>query len=176
MGSRTPTTPTKGMTVSDDPAMGDTPQDHGSSPPPGGGRPPTTSPASLGARIGARLIDGILVGIVLGIILFALFGANTVITGVISSLLGFGYFVWLESTQGATLGKKLLSMRVTGPDGGNPATDVAAKRNVWMLLGIIPLVGGFLSLAAVIVIIVTIAQSPDNRGYHDTFAGTSVVS
>lgn len=41
-------------------------------------------------------------GIVLGIVLFALFSANTAITGVISSLVGFGYFVWLESTQGAT--------------------------------------------------------------------------
>lgn len=159
--------------MSQDPSSGDTPQDRGSSRDSG---PAGTSPASLGARIGARIIDAILVGIASLIIAFLLIAVDSIVAGVITSLLGFGYFVWLESTQGATLGKKLLNMRVVGPDGGNPAMDVAAKRNVWMLLGIIPVVGGALSLVAVIVIIVTIAQSPDNRGYHDTFAGTSVVT
>lgn len=142
--------------------------------PGGGGGPPSTSYASLGARIGARLLDGLIVGIPLGIIL-GLIGVGSIGFGVVSGLIGFGYFVWFESNQGATVGKKILNMRVVGPDGAYPAMDVAAKRNVWMLLGLIPVLGGLLSLIAVIVIIVTISQSEENRGYHDTFAGTAVL-
>lgn len=158
--------------------MGDTPADHGSTPPgAGGGGPTATSAAGIGARIGARILDALIVGIPLTIILGLIgLGAGTVGTGVISSLVYFGYFVLLESNQGATLGKKILSMRVVGPDGGNPPPDVTAKRNLWMLLGIIPFgIGFLLSLIAVIAIIVTIAQSPEQRGWHDQFAGSAVL-
>lgn len=164
----------KGQVVTQDPSMGDTPADSGGSIPGGGGGSPSTSYASLGARIGARLLDVLLIGIPASIIL-AIVGLGSVGTGVVVSLLWFGYFVWFESNQGATVGKKILNMRVVGPDGSYPAVDVAAKRNVWMLAGIIPVVGGLLSLIAVIVIIVTISQSEENRGYHDTFAGTAVL-
>lgn len=153
--------------------MGDTPAGSGGTPPGGDGGAPT-SYASLGARVGARVLDALIVGIPLGIIL-GLIGLGSIGFGVVSGLVGFGYFVWLESSQGATVGKKILNMHVVGPGGSHPAVDVAAKRNVWMLLGIIPVVGGLLSLIAVIVIIVTISQSEENRGYHDTFAGTAVL-
>jgi uncharacterized RDD family membrane protein YckC len=130
--------------------------------------------ASLGVRIGARLLDVLLVGIPAAIV-FGLIGLSTVWSGVILSLLWFGYFVWFESNQGATVGKKLLNIRVVGMDGSFPAMEVAAKRNIWMLFGLIPIIGGLLQLIAVIAIIVTISSSTDNRGYHDTFAGTRVL-
>lgn len=154
--------------------MGDTPADSGGTPPGEGGGAPSTSYASLGARIGARLLDVLLIGIPASIIL-GILGVGGIGVGIVVSLLWFGYFVWFESNQGATVGKKILDMRVVGSDGSHPAVDVAAKRNVWMLLGIIPVVGGLLSLIAVIVIIVTISQNEENRGYHDTFAGTAVL-
>jgi uncharacterized RDD family membrane protein YckC len=168
--------PTKGNAVSQEPSTGGTSPDPESSSSQGGGGQPGPASAGVGVRIGARLIDHILVAIVSIAIAAVLITFNSIVSGVITSLLGFGYFVWLESSQGATLGKKLLNIRVVGPDGGNPAVDVTAKRNVWMLLGVIPLVGGPLALVAVIVLIVTIAQNPHNRGYHDTFAGTSVLA
>lgn len=154
--------------------MGDTPADSGGTPPGGGGGAASTEYAGLGARIGARLLDVLLIGIPVSIIL-GVIGVGGIGVGVIVSLLWFGYFVWLESNQGATVGKKILNLRVVGPDGSHPALDVAAKRNVWMLVGIIPVIGSLLSLIAVIVIIVTISQSEENRGYHDTFAGTFVL-
>jgi uncharacterized RDD family membrane protein YckC len=149
--------------------------------PPAG--PPAGVPAStagLGVRIGARVLDAILIGlpasIVLGLIGFgAGFGGDTWVGSAIISLLWFGYFVWFEANSGATVGKKLLNLRVVVADGSSPSYEAAAKRNVWMLFGLIPLVGGLLSLVAVIVIIVTISSNADSRGYHDTFAGTAVM-
>jgi uncharacterized RDD family membrane protein YckC len=145
-----------------------------------GAVPPVTT-AGLGVRIGARLLDGLLVGLPASIIL-GLLGVGTVGFGlrgwtssVVMALLWFGYFVWFESNRGATVGKQLLKIRVVTADGRPPPVDVAAKRNVWMLLGIVPVVGGLLSLVAVIAIMVTIASNPDNRGLHDTFAGSGVV-
>jgi uncharacterized RDD family membrane protein YckC len=160
---------------------GSLPEDRGGVPP--GGEGAAWQPgagAGLGVRIGARLLDVLLVAIPVSIVLAILgvgagFGAEGWISSAILSLLWFGYFVWFESNRGATLGKRLLNLRVVGAGGGNPPMDVAAKRNVWMLFGLIPWIGGLLSLIAVIVIIVTVASNPENRGYHDTFAGTAVV-
>lgn len=149
----------------------------GEEPGPGGPLPPegqSTSAAGLGQRIGARLLDVLLVGLPASFILNQV-GVGGIGSGVVLSLLWFGYFVFLESNQGATVGKKLLKLRVAGPDGDNPPLEMAAKRNLWMLAGLIPLVGGLVSLIALVIIVVTIAQNSDNRGLHDTFAGSLVL-
>jgi uncharacterized RDD family membrane protein YckC len=147
---------------------------------PGAGVPAST--AGLGVRIGARLLDALLVGlpaaIVLGLLGFGAgmgMGGDTWLGSAIISFLWFGYFVWFESNSGATVGKKLLNLRVVVADGSNPSLEAAAKRNVWMLFGLIPLVGGLLSLIAVIVIIITISTNEASRGKHDEFAGTAVM-
>jgi uncharacterized RDD family membrane protein YckC len=148
-------------------------------PPASGGMPAST--AGLGVRIGARILDALLVGLPAAILLGILglggmgFGGDTWLGSAIISLLWFGYFVWFESNNGATVGKKLLNLRVVVADGSHPSMEAAAKRNVWMLFGLIPFVGGLLSLIAVIVIIVTISSNPDSRGKHDEFAGTAVM-
>jgi uncharacterized RDD family membrane protein YckC len=146
--------------------------------------PPAGAPAStasLGVRFAARLLDGLLVGIPAAIVL-TIFGLGTGglgldgwIGGAITSLLWFGYFVYFESSTGATLGKKLLKVRVVAPDGNPPSMEAAAKRNIWMLFGLIPILGGIAQLVAVIVIAVTINSNEFNRGKHDEFANTGVV-
>jgi uncharacterized RDD family membrane protein YckC len=147
--------------------------------PPGGGVPAST--AGLGVRIGARILDFLLVGVPALILLTLLglggtgFGTDGWLGGAVLSLLWFGYFVWFESNRGATVGKQLLNLRVVVADGSHPSIEVAAKRNVWMLFGLIPFIGGLVSLIAVIVIIVTISSNPDSRGKHDEFAGTAVM-
>ncbi len=154
--------------MSDDPTMG---QPHEP------GRATPADAAGLGARIGARLLDVVLVGIPASIIVGLLgLGADpTGFASIVFAVLWFGYFVLLESNRGATVGKSILSIKVVGPNGGNPEIAETAKRNVWMLLGLIPFLGPIASLAAVIAIIVTISSSSENRGWHDTFAGTSVL-
>lgn len=140
------------------------------------------STATLGLRFAARLLDAVIVGIPAAII-FALFGLGTGgfgldnwLSGAIYSLLWFGYYVYFESTTGATLGKKLVNIRVVAADGNPPSTEAAAKRNVWMLFGLVPILGGIAQFVAVIIIAVTISSNEFNRGKHDEYAGTGVMA
>jgi uncharacterized RDD family membrane protein YckC len=145
----------------------------GAYPPPPGGQ----VPGDLLMRFLARLIDGIIVNIVAVVIALAI-GAftNYWVTGLFSGLLMFLYFLGFESTQGWTPGKKVLGLSVHGPAGApKPDVQQAAIRNSWILLNIIPFVGGLLTLAAVIVIAVTINGSPTKQGKHDELAGGTQV-
>lgn len=147
---------------------------------PGGYPPPpqySAAPGGLGVRFGARVIDGILVGIV-AVLLALIFGleSNILVTGLFSGLLMFIYFVGLEVSQGATLGKKILGLSVRGP-GGAPRPDFkqSAIRNSFTLLPIVPYIGGLLAFIAYIVIAVTINGSPTKQGKHDELAGGTQV-
>lgn len=102
-------------------------------------------------------------------------GARGQVTSLLQSLLWFAYFVGLESSRGATFGKSIVGIEVQGPDGGMPSLERAMKRNAWMLLGLIPWVGGVLWLAAVIAIMITINSGSDMQGLHDEWATTAVL-
>jgi uncharacterized RDD family membrane protein YckC len=142
-------------------------------PPPVGG----AQPAGLGSRFLARLIDGIMLGILQGLISLA---TGKIVAGIIGGIIYLGYYTYMESSQGRTLAKQWLKMRVYGASGGNPTMEEALKRNAWAALGIlstIPLLGiltGLAELVAVIAIAVTINSDALKRGWHDKFANTSV--
>lgn len=157
-------------------------------PPPAPGSTPGAAatgagrPADIGPRLGARLIDFILLAIVTAIITVPLalgnaggnpfsMGADTWLSGLISSAVALGYFAYLESSRGRTFGKQLLNLRVIGADGGNPTMEQAVKRNLWIAAGIIPIVGGLVELGLIIWIIVSITGGSDKQGVHDEFAG-----
>ncbi len=136
-----------------------------------------SNPGGLGVRFGARIIDGLLVGIVSGL-LAALFGSSDsiMVTGLFTGLLMFVYFVAMEVTQGRTVGKMLLGLNVRGPAGApKPDFKQSAIRNAFTLLPIIPFVGGLLGVIAIIVIAVTISNSPTKQGKHDEMAGGTQV-
>jgi uncharacterized RDD family membrane protein YckC len=152
-------------------------------------------PGGLGARFLARLIDGILLAIVQGVVISALvvntimdsdggfYGtddyAASAVSGVLSAILYVGYFAFMESSRGQTVGKMAMSLHTQGPDGGHPTMEQAIRRNLWGGLGalaIVPvigsLVGGLAELAIVILIAVGINGDPVARqGWHDKFAG-----
>jgi uncharacterized RDD family membrane protein YckC len=148
---------------------------------------PEHGPAEYGGllkRLGARIVDGLLIGITIAIVFALIPGVDTrgVLYALASTLLYYGYFVFMESSRGATLGKQLLGLRVAGPAGDSPITpDASARRNAWMLIGLlsgIPVIGvlaGLASLAVVIAIAVTISSDPRNRGLHDKFGDTVVL-
>ena len=159
---------------------------------PGGGAAPSSgvgAPADLGIRFLARLIDSILLGIAVSILLvpfvigamfddvgsmgglYGGFGAGAIISGVVAAAIYIGYYAFMESSRGQTVGKMLLGLQTQGPDGGNPSLEMAIKRNGWYVLGIIPFIGGLAELAVVIYIAVTINNSPTHTGWHDEFAG-----
>lgn len=142
-------------------------------PPPHGAQ----QPGGLAARFFARVIDGILVGIVsivLSVVTDSL--SSYWVTGLFTGLLSFVYFVLFETTSGWTPGKRLLGLAVHGPGGApKPTAAQSAIRNAFTLLPIIPFIGGFLGVVAIIVIAVTISSSPTKQGKHDELAGGTQV-
>jgi uncharacterized RDD family membrane protein YckC len=165
-------------------------------PGPTGGQPVpgVPRPGELLDRFLARLIDGILLGIVFGIcqVIFTGIFISGLSTSVVEYLLAWlfisiivvavslAYFGYMESNNGATLGKQLLKLKVVGPDGAsNPTMEQALRRNAFyaiQLVYIVPIVGWIFGpiamLAAVIMIAVTINNDTVNRqGWHDKFAG-----
>jgi uncharacterized RDD family membrane protein YckC len=154
------------------------------------GGPEAVVAAGLGPRFLARLIDGVLLWLVflvviVPIIVVALFSGSFgfgsafgggfsvggFVAGVVWAAIVVGYVALMESSRGQTVGKMLLKLRTEGPDGQNPTLEMAVKRNLWLALGIIPIVGGLAELAAVVYIAVTISQSATHTGWHDTFGG-----
>jgi uncharacterized RDD family membrane protein YckC len=137
--------------------------------------------AGAGVRCVARIIDGFVLVIPLLLISLVVSGRAYFSIGMngggsgwaasaIGVLVAYAYFVWCESARGATFGKSALHIVVVGPE-GRPTLEQSARRNLWMLLTIIPVFGGFLSFVAQIVIIVSIARDPDGEGVHDRYAG-----
>ena len=155
-------------------------------PPPPGGQPAGPQPVGAWPRLGARIIDG-LVLLIPSVIIGAVIGGGAttagttsadaagLVAGIITAFIGFGYYVWLESTRGQTVGKMALGYRVVGPNGGNPTTEEAVRRNAWTLLSIIPILGGIAQFVIAVVIGVTISNDPFKRGWHDNFAGGTAV-
>jgi uncharacterized RDD family membrane protein YckC len=134
--------------------------------------------AGRGARLVAILLDGVIGG-VLGAIIA---GAGAVSAGgeqpnyavlSIGGLLFLAYAIWqiwMFATQGQTLGKKLMNVRVvkldTGRNGGF-VTNVLLRALVGQgLLGVIP----FYGLVDALFIF-----RDDRRCIHDMIAGTAVV-
>jgi uncharacterized RDD family membrane protein YckC len=154
-------------------------------------------PGELLDRFLARFIDGIILGVVYGIIAGIVGGV--LITGyrsggelflyyliisVISSVLYLGYYAYMESSRGQTIGKIVMKLKVFGPDGvSNPTLEQAVKRNIYMafgLAGIVPVVGtllgGLASLGAVILIAVNInGDTVKRQHWFDHFAGGTQV-
>jgi uncharacterized RDD family membrane protein YckC len=146
-------------------------------------------PGNLIDRFVARLIDGVIVGIA-GVFLNIVLGfiSNSwLLTGFISAVataaLYLGYFAYLESSQGQTIGKQLMKLKVIGPDHvSNPTLEQAARRNIFTafgIAGVVPIVGGVLGglagLAAVILIVVNINSDPQRQHWFDQFAGGTQV-
>jgi uncharacterized RDD family membrane protein YckC len=145
--------------------------------PAGSPQRPYVQPGNLLPRFFARLIDGIVVNVVVFVLSMFLFrDYGYLVTGLFSGILMFGYFVLLEVTQGATLGKRLLGLSVLGP-GGRPRPDFSqsAIRNSFTLLAVVPYLGPLLAFAAYVVIAVTINASPCKQGKHDELAGGTQV-
>jgi uncharacterized RDD family membrane protein YckC len=164
------------------------PQPTGAVPP-----PPPARPGELLDRFVARIIDGVLIAVVLVPIIIIITVATSVTSGsswlgsivttLLGGLLGLGYFAYMESSRGQTIGKMVMKLRTLGPNGGNPTIEQAAKRNIWMalsLIGVLPLLGGLIAGLAQLAAVITIAlginsNTATRQAWHDTFAGGTQV-
>jgi uncharacterized RDD family membrane protein YckC len=146
-------------------------------------------PGNLADRFVARFIDAVIVGVagtILNVVL-AFISPSWLLTGFISSVataaLYLGYFTYLESSRGQTIGKQVMKLKVVGPDHlSNPTLEQAARRNIFTafgIAGVIPivgnLVGGLAALVAVILIAVNINSDPQRQHWFDKFAGGTQV-
>ena len=156
-------------------------------PPPAGG--PAAAPGAPGAAYGpgqpgnlldrflARLIDGIIIGIVVGIVQTIFQNAVGYWTGlfaggIVGAVLFLGYFGYMESNRGQTLGKQVMKLKTVGPDGqSNPTMSEAIKRNIYYAFGIVPCLGSLAELISVIMIAVNINSDPQRQHLFDRFAG-----
>lgn len=183
------------------------------SPPPGGPTPPPSPgggfpggqpvgvprPAELLNRFLARLIDHVILGVVfvpiyviLSTIIYSGFSNSFgeyfifyTLSAILQAALFLGYFAFLESSRGQTVGKMIMKLRTYAPDGvSNPTMQQAVKRNAYAALGvlsIIPFIGWFFlgwaaPIAAMIFIAVTLNKDePNHQGWHDRFAGGTLV-
>ncbi len=121
--------------------------------------------AGLGWRAAATLVDAVVLAIPNWILIFLLGGATAVFM-LVSLAIGLGYYVGLELTRGATLGKMALGMRVARADGGPLDAQAALLRNV------LRIVDGF---CCYLVGAILVLQSPRRQRLGDRVAGTVVV-
>lgn len=140
-------------------------------------------PAGVGVRFGARFLDFLMLALAFGIVVIIASaflspdadpGAWWLI-GLLAVIANFGYFVYLESSFGATLGKAFLKLRTVAPDGRKPTTRAAIVRNAWVLVGVIPFVGGLAGAVIGIWIAISIGNDAGGRGIHDRWAGGTAV-
>jgi uncharacterized RDD family membrane protein YckC len=168
--------------------------------PPYGGAPVGARPGELLDRFVARFIDLVLVGIVNAIVVAVVvvgtimgqsggFGvassfAAGAVSAVLSTILYLGYFGYLESSRGQTVGKMIMKLHTVGPDGGNPTMEQAIRRNIWTgfgILGIVPIIGGLIGVLGEIVAVIMIAvgingDTVNRQAWHDKFAGGTRVT
>ena len=106
------------------------------------------------------------------------------IIGVLSAVVYVGYFAYMESSRGQTVGKIVMKLKVFGPDGAsNPTMEQAVRRNIYWAFGlvaIVPFVGWFIAwiaqVGAIILILVGINSDPRRQHWFDKFAGGTQVT
>jgi uncharacterized RDD family membrane protein YckC len=108
--------------------------------------------ADTGKRVIAYIIDAVIVGIVVAIII----GITEVLDfpewlqAIISIVLAYGYFIYMEGTTGQTLGKRALNIRVINEDGTSINMGTSAIRNILRIVDMF-----FFGIVGLILIIVT---------------------
>jgi len=140
--------------------------------------------AGRGTRLGAVIIDGIAVGLLCWVVsmvtpwnvfrpdltqgLMRVMVINTVIGCVAFAVLN----TYLLATQGQTLGKRLLGLRIVRPDGERASLLrlLGARYGLGYVLGMVPYVGSFYGLIDVLLIF-----RESRCCLHDNIADTIVV-
>lgn len=161
------------------------------------GAPVGERPGELLDRFLARLIDGILLVVVYAV-LSAIFRGMfldgliystselliyNLVTSVVFAAVALGYYAYLDSTRGQTVGKMVMKLEVHGPDGGRPTVEQSLRRNIlyaFGLIAIIPVLGWILGSVAQLVGVIMIAvginsDTARRQAWHDRFAGGTYV-
>jgi uncharacterized RDD family membrane protein YckC len=123
--------------------------------------------AGIGKRFVASLVDSIIILAALGLIAVVALDLSLTSYIILFLLMFFGqwvYFAWMESTSGATLGKKVMQVRVVDLE-GNPVSFARASGRYF---------GKYLSAILMIGYIMAFFTEK-KQALHDLLAGTLVV-
>ena len=125
----------------------------------------------LGIRIGASAIDT-----AIGVIIITPFSTSVFLSGLALSLYWMVVVV-MVARLGGSPGKLAVGLRVTKIDGvtSPPGDRESVIRTLPGLLGLIPVVGGLISLGIGLISIRYVATDPQRRSIYDRIGGTRVV-
>ncbi|MGV3620390.1 MAG: RDD family protein [Archangium sp.] len=130
------------------------------------------NPANFGPRVGARAIDMLLLTAVeVAVGQRTGYGYDWLVGGSAFVIL---YFVVSDVLFGATVGKRVLGLRVHDASGAKVSWAAAFKRELFILIGSIPAAGPLIALGVWIWFGVRINESPERVGPHDAWAGSRV--
>jgi uncharacterized RDD family membrane protein YckC len=131
-------------------------------------------------RLVAFIIDSIIIGIVASIIYFIAILAvlssggywflwgPVLLLGLLVGILELLYFIFMDASYGATLGKRILGLHVQMVNGSEVTFDKAFIRNISKIFWLLLLIDWIIGVAT---------PGPDQRQkYTDRIAGTTVVS
>lgn len=131
-------------------------------------------------RLWAKVIDHVLyaaAGIVAAVLIPGLKDSSLLIPflGLLAALLlgFFGYQVWLLTTQGQTLGKKVMGLRIVKTadmSNGGFVTNVLLRAVASAAVSLVPIFGTLFALADPLFVF-----RDDRRCLHDHIAGTCVI-
>jgi uncharacterized RDD family membrane protein YckC len=119
----------------------------------------------VGRRFIAIILDTIILTIILGIISL-IFSGQYILDGTIGTIILLVYYIVLETTQGATLGKMALGIRVVNQDGSPITWSQSLIRNILRIID---------CLFAYLVGAIFIWTSPTKQRLGDKAAHTYVV-
>jgi len=137
--------------------------------------------ATIGRRALAQVVDGFVVGIPLFIVTLAWGGDitdtnNDNLVALTALWLGVNLFynTAMIATRGATIGKRLVRIKVVNRTDGSPVSwsYAAVRALIPAVAGLIPVIGFALSIA----VYVRAFFHPYRQGLHDAAAGTVVVA
>ena len=154
-------------------------------PPPPGGMPPMMPPAAAGAmaiptayggfwiRVVAYVIDGVILGIV-GAILNVIFRANPSdpsspgynVVQVLNLVISIAYFAGLWTYWGATVGQRLLKLRVV---------DAKTMQPIGIGKALLRWLGLVVSFLVCFIGVIWVAFDGRKQGWMDKIAGTVVL-
>jgi len=127
-------------------------------------------------RLIAAIIDSLIIGAIMAIIVFLaaigaiFFGAVSAIFGIFGFVYGIPLFLYawfMEFSQGATLGKQFMNLKVTTLQGALPSPDKALLINVSKIHPVLWLVDTLVGMAL---------PGDPHQKYSDRWMGTTVVS
>lgn len=142
-------------------------------------------------RLLARIIDAVIL-IIPALIIVAIIGGSaggvggfsaggfstdgaTIAASLLAGLISLGYEYFFLAKEGATPGKKIMSIKVVLEDGSPLGSDGAMRRLILAAVGILPIVGGIVGLVVGIGTIIMIFTDDRRQVPADKVAKSLVV-